>query len=335
MQKTVLNEELLLEIDKYINEAIKSLTEMEQVDDRSFVWDLAKEKIDKSTEKLYSSQQAEEYLRRFLDKIEDLPKSFKVKLSKYVLTSLIGLTSFSSLNDIINSEAPEIKDELTEFSPIALSNNIFNLNKVNVEKQKQIAERIPTKVSNALVNLLKHEEGSITEKGQPVLKAYNIGDGMVTVGWGHATKTRESKLRKGDYITRKQAEEFLMSDIEWAQDRLNNIIQNWKEQGIKPKITQGMYDAMVSLIYNMGIGNFTGKIGGQFLEYVKNGDLKNAKKEILTMSSNLYKKYPGIKNRREKEANLFVADIENAENEKSNTISETYKSRLKKLAGIL
>ena len=41
------------------------------------------------------------------------------------------------------------------------------------------------------------------------------------------------------------------------------------------------------------------------LKYVKQGDLKGAKEEILNTSSNLFDDYPGLKKRRQKEYKMF------------------------------
>ena len=81
------------------------------------------------------------------------------------------------------------------------------------------------------------------------------------------------------------------------------MLNDWEEQGIKPKITQKMYDAMVSMTYNMGPGIRK----SDFIQAVKKGDLKTAKELILTTSSNMFKKYPGLKSRRENEYKMFTS----------------------------
>ena len=63
-----------------------------------------------------------------------------------------------------------------------------------------------------------------------------------------------------------------------------------------------MYDAMVSMAYNMGPGIRK----KDFLQSIKRGDLETAKQEIANTSSSLFKKFPGLKFRREKEAQMFV-----------------------------
>ena len=100
-----------------------------------------------------------------------------------------------------------------------------------------------------------------------------------------------------------KAEELLKDDVIDAEDILNEILDDWESQGIKPKITQGMYDAMTSMIFNMGRKGFR---TSDFIQLVKQGRIEDAKKEILNTSSHLFDAYPGLKKRREKEAKMFV-----------------------------
>ena len=103
-------------------------------------------------------------------------------------------------------------------------------------------------------------------------------------------------------ITKENAETLLKDDIKDSEGIINKILNDWEEQGIKPKITQKMYDAMVSMAYNMGPGIRK----SDFIQAVKKGDLKTAKELILTTSENLFDDFPGLKTRREKEAKMFT-----------------------------
>lgn len=169
------------------------------------------------------------------------------------------------------------------------------------------------KSSDSLIDHLKWEEGSIKNKGEPVLVAYDLGDKAKTIGYGHAIFPNEvenyeflphyNKIVAGQTkITKNEAEILLMDDIEEAESIINTILDQWEEQNIKPRITQGMYDAMVSMAFNMGPGIRT----TEFIQYVKQGDLKGAKEEILNTSSQMFNKYPGLKSRREKENKMFA-----------------------------
>jgi GH24 family phage-related lysozyme (muramidase) len=63
-----------------------------------------------------------------------------------------------------------------------------------------------------------------------------------------------------------------------------------------------MYDAMVSMSFNMGRGIRT----SDFIQAVKRGDFDLARKLILTTSENLFDEFPGLKSRRKKESEMFI-----------------------------
>jgi len=278
----------LNELEQYLNEAFGSINESDEPSP-TFEWDIAKEKIDKSKRGINTAEKAYEYLNWFLDKVKALPKSVKLKLTKYVIMSLMVFLGASTINSIVSDKAPEISQS------IAIA--------INVPEESPVEEVVvetPTSVSDSLVEFLKHEEGSIKHKGEPVLSAYDIGDGMITIGWGHAEKIDDSNFRKGDNITYEKAEELLEQDIESAKAGLDRLLGRWDEAGVEYQIDQGMYDGMVSMIFNMGIGNF---LKSDFIQLVKFGDYDEAAEEILTTNVS----YPGHVPRREKEKEMFTS----------------------------
>jgi GH24 family phage-related lysozyme (muramidase) len=62
-----------------------------------------------------------------------------------------------------------------------------------------------------------------------------------------------------------------------------------------------MYNTLVSIAYNMGRGIRK----ADFLQAIKRGDLKLAKKQIAQTSGHLFKRFPGLEARRTKEAKMF------------------------------
>ena len=74
------------------------------------------------------------------------------------------------------------------------------------------------------------------------LKAYLCPGGVWTIGYGHT-----AGVKPGMTITEEQAEQFLKEDLIVFEKAVNN--QNLS-------INQNQFDALVSLIYNIGIGNF-------------------------------------------------------------------------------
>lgn len=260
-------------------------------------WDFenVKKDIDLAKSWVQTKKDAKEFLQTLSNKIKNLPSQIKRKIIKYVIFSLIGLISIGQIKTYL---------ELPLETAVKQEKKIIK----NVVKDLRIRNS-----SDKLLNHLKWEEGSIIHKGEPVLTAYNLGDGAKTIGYGHAIFPRENegydflprynKIISGKTkITKDQAEILLKDDIKEAESIINRILDQWEEQGIKIQITQSMYDAMVSMAYNMGPGIRT----SDFIQYVKRGDFEGAKKEILNTSSDMFNEYPGLKTRREREYKMFV-----------------------------
>ena len=271
------------------------LTEDEERDS-DMEWDFTEVKKELDSSKLWvkTKEDVKEYLTSLKEKIKNLPNNLKKRILKYVLYSFLGLLS---INQIQNYLEPQLQQA--------------------VKKEKEVIKKLQDvkirKSSENLKNHLRYEEGSITEKGQPVLTAYDLGDGAYTIGYGHAIFRGEDE----DYdflpkykdikpevtsISYEEAERLLDDDIKVSEGIVNRILDEWEDQGIRPKITQGMYDAMVSMAYNMGAGIRT----KEFIQSIKRGDLEGARELILQTSSSLFDTFPGLKTRRENEAKMFV-----------------------------
>jgi len=258
-------------------------------------WDFTnvKKDIDKSKLWVKTKEDAIQYIESVSDKIKNLPPELRKKILKYILYSFVGLLTVKQLNKTVE---PALEKT------------------VEVEK-KTIKKIIPLRIRKSSPNLidhLKYEEGSIVNKGEPNLVAYNLGDGAYTIGYGHAIfpyeeesfnfLPRYSKIRSGKTkITKENAETLLKDDLRESESIINRILNQWEQKGIKPPITQGMYDAMVSMSFNMGRGIRTSK----FIQAVKQSDFDLARKLILTTSENLFNDFPGLEPRRKKESEMF------------------------------
>jgi GH24 family phage-related lysozyme (muramidase) len=258
-------------------------------------WDFTDVKDDVDDSKLWvkTKEDVKEYVQKLKEKIKNLPSDTKKRILKYALYSFLGILSMKQINSFIE---PQVK-------------NIDNIETIVTQNVNQKIR----KSSESLFNHLKYEEGSVRHKGQPVLTVYDLGDGAYTVGYGHAIFDGEKEgydflpnyediTPNRTKITKENAETLLKDDIKDSEGIINKILNDWEEQGIKPKITQKMYDAMVSMAYNMGPGIRK----SDFIQAVKKGDLKTAKELILTTSENLFDDFPGLKTRREKEAKMFT-----------------------------
>jgi len=260
-------------------------------------WDFTnvKKDIDKSKLWVKTKEDAIQYIESFVDKIKNISPELRKKILKYVIYSFIGLLSIKQLNKLVEpvvKKADQIEKETIE---------------------KIISLRI-RKSSPELYEHMRYEEGSITKKGEPVLVAYNLGDGAYTIGYGHAIFRGENegyeflpnynKIIPGKTkITKDQAEILLKDDISNSEAIINKILNKWETEGIKIKVSQGMYNAMVSMAYNMG----PGIIKSDFIKALKSGNTYLAGEQILSTSSNLFKKFPGLETRRMREYKMFTS----------------------------
>lgn len=284
--KLMIESEMIL--DKLFQDNMISEEDEKEPD---MIWDFetTKEKLDLSKNWVKTKEDAIQYLKILKNKVKELPDSTKQKILKYVAFSFLGLLSLKQISTYLDP-------------PLQRS----------VETEKEIIKKIRT-VSDSLYDHLRYEEGSIRHKGQPNLVAYDIGDGAYTIGYGHAIFPNENEgydflpsynkiVPHRTTITKENAETLLYDDVKIAEDIINKILNDWENKGIKPEITQGMYNAMVSMAFNMGTGIRT----SDFIQAVKRGDLKLAKKLILTTSENLFDDYPGLEKRRQHEYKMFV-----------------------------
>jgi lysozyme len=237
------------------------------------------------------------YLRKVFQRIKNLSIEKKKTILIYALTSLLMFSNSDAIFRVINTDN-FIKSEL--FSSPELS-------KVVKDKLEESPFKDATqlKLSQDGWDQIKAEEGDPKNPGEPVLKAYKLGDGKITVGWGHAEPAKKSHYKKGQVITREEAKKLLQKDLSDAADGVRRIFKEWKEKGIERKITQDQFDALVSMAYNMGI---TGLRHSEVIQHIKKGDYKTAGESIKKQS--LSKKFTGLESRREREADLFLSYLE-------------------------
>lgn len=76
------------------------------------------------------------------------------------------------------------------------------------------------------------------------LKAYDDGYGNLTIGWGHLVGPSEPHQ-----ITEIQAVSLLMDDIRTAEYAIKRYV--------KVPLYQHEWDAIVGLVFNIGVGNFS------------------------------------------------------------------------------
>lgn len=100
------------------------------------------------------------------------------------------------------------------------------------------------KISQAGIDLIKQFEGY---RGD----AYPdpaTGAEPWTIGYGTTIYPNWSKVKKGDKASQKEAEIYLRHDVEKFESGVSALLM--------VPTTQSQFDAMVSLAYNIGLGNF-------------------------------------------------------------------------------
>jgi|AntRauMFilla1563_2_1112583.scaffolds.fasta_scaffold00263_17 GH24 family phage-related lysozyme (muramidase) len=284
----------------YINKVVSSINILKEdinYDDDTeyeYDWGNIESDVKNSTRGIKTLENAKEYFNMLHGKVKNLPKLARKRVFNIALLSLTGLMLSN-----LSKTKEEVIDELPEDVVVDIMS--ADVAAAKLLKAATVKKEFPKvrDVSSSFIEFLKYEEGSPIKKGQPILTAYDLGDGHVTIGYGHAESKSYTKMIPGETkISYARAEKLLKKDVEWASNSLNRILEDWGEEGIKVNVTQGMYDSMVSLIYNMGIGNFK---KSKVLRLVKANKLKRAKKLI----KNTHITYPGHVTRRSKEAEMF------------------------------
>ena len=121
------------------------------------------------------------------------------------------------------------------------------------------------------------------------LKAYLDTAGIPTIGYGH---TKGVKI--GQTITKDKADQFFEDDYNDAVKQLSSVV--------KVKLTQGQQDALVSFVFNLGIGRLK---TSTLLRKLNNGDTRGAAIEFGKWVYSGGKVTEGLVARRARERELF------------------------------
>lgn len=216
-------------------------------------------------------------LQPLLDKLK---KSVNKKtVAKLIVGSLLTVLTVSQAVNFINS-----RQDLDKVEKVAL---IDTISKYKDPLTLQLSEI-------GLEHIKNHEKLR--------LKAYKIGDGKITIGYGHAKPIRKSKYRVGQRITVEIANKLLREDVAVAVAGVKRMFKQWNENGVYVKVTQNQFDAMVSMAFNMGVSAFR---QSAFVRKLKQNDLESAAELIKT--TNLNDNFPGLEDRRMIEYAMFVS----------------------------
>ena len=134
-------------------------------------------------------------------------------------------------------------------------------------------------------------------------KPYKCSAGVWTIGYGSTYYPNGKRVAANDApITREYAEEMQRHII--AKDFEPHINTLLKDEIASGFVNQNMYDAMVSLVYNIGASNFK---RSSVVRHLKNGDKLKAADAFLLWNKAGGKVLNGLVRRREKERRLFLS----------------------------
>ena len=137
--------------------------------------------------------------------------------------------------------------------------------------------------SNILIEKLKEFEGY-----RPT--SYQDSAGVWTIGYGHT-----QGVKKGQKITKAQAESLLRGDLLKAEKYVN---------GLKLNLTQGQFDALVDFAYNLGTRNLgTSTLLGKIRMKASDEEIQAQFRRWVYAGG---KVLPGLVKRREWEAQRWV-----------------------------
>lgn len=135
-----------------------------------------------------------------------------------------------------------------------------------------------------VLDLIKHFESL-------QLKAYKCSANVWTIGYGHTKNVKE-----GDRISQDQANCFLMQDLYSVERAIVRLV--------KVKLNQNQFDALCSLIFNIGISAFN---KSTLLAKLNTGDYVGAAEQFRRWNKVNNVVMAGLVRRRQAEEDLFNA----------------------------
>ncbi len=157
------------------------------------------------------------------------------------------------------------------------------------------------KVSDKAIKMITHHEGLR-------LKPYRCPAKLWTIGVGHVLYPDQGKIP----INERDSYQLRPEDNRaFSQDEVNNILKadlKRFEQGVDKfitvELTQGMFDALVSFSFNVGLGTLQ---RSTLRMKLNRGDKEGAAEELLKYCMAGGKVLKGLQNRRIDEKNLFLS----------------------------
>lgn len=220
--------------------------------------------------------------------------NFGIRNNKWSNSNKLSAHEITKISNEMSYQETMSTEEMAQFLDIKIQLDEPKELKVPTYNNYELVDAGSLNVTSGTINFIKNHE-------KLRLKAYRIGDKRITIGWGHAEQIKTSRYKLGQEISIEEAENLFNKDLTIAENGVKRIFKQWKKSGLDIKITQNMFDAMVSMAYNMGV---YGLRTSDFIQHIKNGDFQTAADSIKT--TKVSKKFPGLETRREKEQELFT-----------------------------
>jgi len=116
-----------------------------------------------------------------------------------------------------------------------------------------------------------------------------------TIGWGHLIKPTE---QLPNTITVEKAVELFKTDVMWAEDFVDKVV--------KVPLTQQQFDALVSLVFNIGASRF---YDSTLLKLLNKGKYNKAADQFRWWRLDDGKVSNGLVKRRAQETDIFLNGI--------------------------
>lgn len=143
------------------------------------------------------------------------------------------------------------------------------------------------RTSPAGIQFVEKEEGSSAVP-------YKDGGGVWTIGVGHVILETESFSE----ISKKEIISILSEDLVIAETCVNNFVRE--------PLNQNEFDALVSLVFNIGCNAFK---GSTLLKLLNAGDFDGAANQFPRWCKDNGKKITGLLNRRLREKEVFLRSM--------------------------
>lgn len=221
-------------------------------------------------------------------------------MKKYLLMIIFTIiTTFSAGKEDQDTSFSEIKkDEFEKLAAAQAKRDSINY--------AEALEMIKGFKKNKIKTFVTSDQGKEFIKTHESYRdrAYKLGDGMITIGYGHAERIGDSQFEVGQKISKQEAEQLFREDLKVAENGVKRILLKLIDKNPEMDINQSMFDAMVSMAFNMGV---RGLATTEFVDALANSDnITNAAELIKTSRVG---NWGGLKKRRQGEYQLFVSDI--------------------------